>query len=154
MTDNREYPDRPFCGVGAVILKGDQALLIRRGKPPRIGQWSIPGGIQHVGETWREAVHREVSEETGLTVEIAEILAVVDSITRDERGQVRFHYTLIDVLAQWRAGEPNAGSDAAEARWVPLSEVDAYGLWSETTRILRLAAERRQALGSTPRRAE
>jgi len=63
---SREYPARPIVGVGVVVCRGEEVLLIRRGQPPRLGQWSLPGGGQEVGETIEEAVRREVREETGL----------------------------------------------------------------------------------------
>jgi ADP-ribose pyrophosphatase YjhB (NUDIX family) len=142
---NRTYPDRPFVGVGALIFRGDSILLVKRGKPPREGQWSIPGGIQHTGETVFEAARREVREETNLEVEIKEIVAVVDSIVRDETGQVKYHYTLVDVMAECNEGDARAGDDAAEVAWVPLDALEPYRLWRETVRIIQLAAGRRGA---------
>lgn len=143
---NRDYPNRPFVGVGVVVLRGDEVLLVRRAKPPRQGHWSIPGGAQHVGETVAEAALREVREETGLDVELVDQIAVVDSIRRDDAGQVSFHFTLIDFVALWRGGEPVAGDDAAEAIWAPLARVGEYGMWAETERIIALARTRAAAV--------
>jgi ADP-ribose pyrophosphatase YjhB (NUDIX family) len=142
-TDDRRYPSRPFVGVGAVVFKGDHVLLIRRGRPPRQGQWSLPGGLQRSGETVFEAGVREVREETGLTVEPVALIDVVDSITRDERGRAQYHYTLVDILAEWRAGDAVAGDDAAAVAWTTLDDLARFALWSETERIIRLAARRR-----------
>lgn len=161
----REYPDRPISGVGVVVLKNDRVLLIRRGREPRIGQWSIPGGKQELGETWRETAAREVREETGVEIEIVGIVDVVDAIVRDgdparpgtqgvtvpaandddripeSDRPVRYHYTLVDCAARWAAGEPVAGGDAAHAEWWPLDRLDELALWTETVRIIREAAD-------------
>ncbi len=143
----RDYPDRPIVGIGVVVLKGDDVLLIRRGKAPRAGQWSLPGGAQKLGETVFEAARREVLEECGVTIAAATLLDVVDSIDRDDDGRVRFHYTLIDFGADWRGGDPVAGSDAAAAQWVSLAALDDLKLWAETVRIVGLAVARRSATG-------
>jgi 8-oxo-dGTP diphosphatase len=140
---SRSYPERPFVGIGAVVFRADRVLLVKRAKAPREGEWSIPGGIQHLGETVHEALRREVLEETGLGVEVVDVVAVVDAIFRDEDGRVKYHYTLIDLLAEWRSGEARPGDDAAECAWVPLDRLDGYGLWRETARVIGLAAKRR-----------
>ena len=144
MTSSREYPLRPVVGVGTVVWHGDRVLLVRRGRPPRQGHWSLPGGAQELGETVAEAARREVLEETGLEVEIGEVLATVDLIERDG-DRVRYHYTLIDFCAEALGPALRAGGDAADARWFALAEVERLGLWSETVRIIRLAQERRGA---------
>jgi 8-oxo-dGTP diphosphatase len=141
----REYPESPVVGVAAVVWHGDLVLLIQRGQPPRQHEWSLPGGRQELGETVAEAARREVHEETGLEIEIRDVVAVVDLIDRDADGQVRFHYTLIDLLAEWRAGQAVAADDAAAIAWAHLDELDQYHLWSETERVIRLSAERRKA---------
>jgi len=140
---SREYPDRPFVGVGVVIWREDKFLLIQRGKAPRYGSWSLPGGRQKLGETVREAGVREVKEETNLDVEITHLIDVVDSLTRDHDGRVRFHYTLVDFTAEWRSGTAKAGSDAAGVRWVHPDELGEYELWDETVRIIRLSEGQR-----------
>lgn len=139
-TESREYPDRPFIGVGVIVFRGDDVLLIRRSKPPNKGGISLPGGGQHLGETVRQAAAREVMEETGLEVEITHLVDVVDVIHGDVAGRTKFHYTLVDFGAEWRAGTPVAGDDAADAFWVPLSDVPGLGLWSETERVIKKAA--------------
>jgi len=142
--DERRYPERPFVGVGVVVWRDQSVLLIERGRPPRQGQWSLPGGVQQLGETVFEAARREVREETGLEIEVVDIVAVVDSIQRDDQGGVRYHYTLVDVLAEWRGGEPRAQDDAADAAWAALDELERFDLWDETVRVIGLAAERRR----------
>lgn len=140
---SREYPDRPVVGIGGVIWRGQQVLLIRRGKAPRLGQWSLPGGGQKLGETLVEALAREVREETALEITDVDLLAAVDLVERDETGRVRYHYTLIDFTAEALTGEPVPGDDASEAAWFTLPEIRGLGLWSETVRIIELAADRR-----------
>jgi len=139
-------PAGPVVGVGVVVLKaagdGLQVLLIRRGKAPRAGSWSIPGGRQELGETLKEAARREVLEETGVALSDLVFLDVVDSISKDAAGRLLHHYSLIDFLGVWQSGEPQAASDAADARWVVLGELEAYALWSETRRMIDLALTR------------
>lgn len=134
---------KPSIGVGAVVLRttstGVEVLLIRRGKPPRQGEWSIPGGRQEWGETVRETAVREIAEETGVCVSNLRLLDVVDGISRAE-GMVTGHWTLVDFAATWIAGDPRPGDDATEAKWVALTDLPAYGLWSETQRIIAAAA--------------
>ena len=137
-----EYPNRPLVGVGVVVIKDRRVLLIRRGKSPRAGAWSLPGGRQRLGETVREAARRELREETGVEAEVTELLDVVDSITHDDAGAIVYHYTLVDFLAEWRAGEARAGGDAAEAIWVGVEDLAPFELWDETLRLIRLGLAR------------
>ena len=141
-----DYPNRPLIGVGVIVFRetaaGPRVLLIRRGKPPREGQWSLPGGRQRLGETVREAAVREVREETGCAVEITALLDVVDSINRDEAGAIAYHYTLIDFLAEWRGGEAIAAGDAAEVAWADPDALSPYDLWDETLRLVELGLTR------------
>lgn len=138
----REFPELPQVGVGVIVWRGDQCLLVRRAKPPRSGQWSIPGGRQRLGETLSEAARSEVHEETGVMIEVIDVVTAVDLIERDGAGQVRFHYVLVDVNARWLSGEPRAGSDAEDVLWTRLDMLSELGMWSETERIIRLAATR------------
>jgi ADP-ribose pyrophosphatase YjhB (NUDIX family) len=135
----REYPTRPFVGIGVVVLGPGEVLLVRRGKAPNIGSWSLPGGAQEIGERAEEAARRELLEETALAVDELHLAANVDSITRDPDGRVRYHYTIIDFAARWVAGEPAAGGDVSEARWVGLDELGPYALWSEAHRVIGIA---------------
>ncbi|MBI4637319.1 MAG: NUDIX hydrolase [Candidatus Rokubacteria bacterium] len=121
---SREYPDHPRVGVGAVVLHRDRVLLVKRGGPPAAGKWSLPGGLVHLGETTAEAAGREVAEECGLRVRVAGVAGVVDRVVRDPDGRVRYHYVLVDHLAYPDSDGITAGSDAAEVRWVEISEVE------------------------------
>jgi 8-oxo-dGTP diphosphatase len=129
----------PVPAVGVVCLRGREVLLIRRGKPPRLGEWSIPGGRIESGERAVDAALRELKEETGVQAELAGLLDVVDGLFP---GDPPRHYVLIDYAARWIAGEPVAGDDAAEAAFHPLDAIEGLVSWSETRRIIRLAAER------------
>ncbi len=134
----REYPPRPIVGVGAVVLSERGVLLIRRGKPPRLGGWSLPGGAQKVGETVYEAAYREVLEETNVEIEVLQLIDVVDSITKDDEGGIQYHYTLVDVVAVADTSqEPVAGGDVMGAEWVAFEHIEALKLWSETERIIK-----------------
>ena len=134
----------PVVGVGVVVWQGGKVLLIRRGKPPRQGQWSLPGGHQELGETVREAAVREVREEAGIDIVLGGLLDVIDAIGRTTDGALSHHYTLVDFDADWASGEAVAGSDAADVAWVEPDRVADYVSWSETERIVGLSAERRR----------
>jgi 8-oxo-dGTP diphosphatase len=128
----REYPESPLVGVGAVIIDDHRhdhrVLLIRRGQPPLLGEWSLPGGVLECGETLREAVVREAREETGLEVETVEMLGVYERVIRSDEGRVRYHYVLIDFLCRPVGGDLKAGSDAADVRWFTREQLPALNL--------------------------
>lgn len=130
-------PTHPAPAVGIVCLRGDCVLLIRRGAPPRLGEWSLPGGRIEWGETARAAALRELREETGVEADLIGLIDVVDAIfTSRTSGEIVRHYVLADYLALWRAGEPAAGDDAAAAAFVPISGIGALGMWDQTVRII------------------
>jgi ADP-ribose pyrophosphatase YjhB (NUDIX family) len=139
----RTYPDRPWVGVGVVVWRGDEVLLVRRGRPPRQGEWGIPGGAQALGETVFAAAIREVLEETGLTVRPTAIVTVVDSISPDADGRVAFHYTLVEVSAEWVAGEAAAADDVDDVRWAAAGAVGDWVRWDETVRVVEAASRLR-----------
>jgi 8-oxo-dGTP diphosphatase len=133
----REFPDNPLVGVGAVIVADHRVLLVRRGQPPLLGEWSLPGGVLECGETLREAVIREAREETGLTVETGEMLGVYERIIRSQDGRVRYHYVLIDFLCRPASGELQAASDAADVRWFTPEELPGLKLPADTLDVIQ-----------------
>jgi 8-oxo-dGTP diphosphatase len=133
----REYPDNPLVGVGAVIVQDGRVLLIRRGQPPLLGEWSLPGGVLECGEALREATVREAREETGLVVETLDMLGVYERVIRTDDGRVRYHYVLVDFLCRPLGGELKAGSDAAEVRWFKAEELPGLKLPADTLEVIR-----------------
>jgi ADP-ribose pyrophosphatase len=136
----REYPERPLVGVGAVVLRNDAVLLVQRGSPPGVGRWAIPGGLVNLGETTREATEREVMEECGIKIKAGKVAGVFDAVRLDDEGRVRYHYVLIDHVADYLSGEPVAQDDAADARWVPLDELDSLAILEITKELVRKVA--------------
>ena len=136
---SREYPGRPLVGVGTVMLRPGAVLLVRRARPPALGQWSIPGGAQELGETAEAAGRRELLEETGLLAGPMILAANVDSIHHDEHGRIRFHYTILDFATAWQGGEPVPGSDVSDAAFFPFDALLGMGLWSEAIRVIGIA---------------
>ena len=130
----------PIPAVGVVCLRGDEVLLIRRGKPPRLGEWSLPGGRIEPGERAIDAALRELGEETGVEARILGLIDVVDGIFADA-GK---HYVLIDYVAEWTAGEPVAGDDASDVVFMSVEAALAAVSWDETRRIILAAVRFRQ----------
>jgi mutator protein MutT len=124
----RLYPKQPIIGVGAVIIKDGKILLEKRKNEPGKGKWSIPGGLVELGESVEQTVIREVKEETGLEVEKPEHIDVVDNVIRDENGEVKYHFVIIDYFVKLKGGTMKAMSDAEELRWVTFDEVEKYDL--------------------------
>ena len=121
---SRWYPDHPFVGVGTVVIRDGRMLMIKRGKEPNKGKWSIPGGGIELGETVYEAAVRETLEECSLHIEILKVIDTADNIVRDDDGRIKYHFTIIDLLGRYLSGEAKAQSDAAECRWVALKEIE------------------------------
>lgn len=138
MTD-REYPTRPWVGIGAIIFRGDAVLLARRGKPPRLGSWSLPGGAQHLGEPAEACARRELLEETGIEAGPLILADVIDAVSQDPEGRVRYHYTIIDYCGLWAAGEARPGDDVAEIAWARPGELPGYALTPEAQAVIAKA---------------
>ena len=136
--DSRQFPIRPWVGIGAIIFKGERVLLARRGKAPRLGCWSLPGGAQHVGETAEACARRELREETRIEAGPLLLADVVDAITMDSDG-VRYHYTIIDYCGVWSAGEAAPGDDVAEIAWALPGELAGYALTPEALAVIARA---------------
>lgn len=131
---------RPIVAVGAVIWDGEDAvLLVHRGRPPRLDEWSIPGGKVEWGESLEEALRREIFEETGLEIGPLKLIDTVDALFRTDDGSITDHYILVDYCARAAGKAIRAGDDASEARWVPMREIVNYPMWSETRRIIAAA---------------
>ena len=133
------YPTLPHIGIGIILLRGDDVLLIRRGRPPGAGQWSLPGGKQELGETAEEAARRELLEETGLACGALTMVAHADSITRDAAGRIEYHYTILDFAGRYAGGEAIPGDDASACVWATPEDLPGYDLWSEILRVIGVA---------------
>ncbi len=141
---SREYPDRPFVGLGVVVLRPGmedvpEVLLARRGKAPNQGSWSLPGGAQELGETAEDGARREIAEECGLQLGALQLAANVDIIRRDPDGRVRFHYTIIDFAAWWQGDAARPGDDVDAVAWVAVSGLAPYALSAEAHRVIAIA---------------
>jgi ADP-ribose pyrophosphatase YjhB (NUDIX family) len=133
----RDYPEHPIIGVGAVIVQSGRVLLVRRDTEPLRGEWSVPGGMLELGEKLRDGICREVQEETGLDVEVGEVLDVFDSIFTDPLGRTQYHYVLIDYLCKPLSGEAHAASDVSDVRWVSAEALPAIGLRESIEQVVR-----------------
>ncbi|MFQ5674583.1 MAG: NUDIX hydrolase [bacterium] len=124
----REYPDRPLVGVGAVLLENNRILLVKRKFEPKSKLWTLPGGLVKKGETVQEALVRELREECGLSIEPGRLVDVIDYIERDENNAVKYHYVLVDYEVVHTSGSLAPSSDAVDARWFSLDELQKIAL--------------------------
>jgi mutator protein MutT len=138
---DRRYPDRPFVGVGAVIVHEGKVLLVKRKYEPLAGQWSLPGGAVEVGETLEACLIREMLEETGLEVRVGPVIEVFDRITHDAEGRVMYHFVLVDYLCWPTGGTLRASSDVAEARFADPGDLFQYDLTTKATSVVQRALE-------------
>jgi mutator protein MutT len=141
MASNRQYPDRPILGVGALIFRDDCILLVERGKEPLKGYWSLPGGVVEAGETLEQAIRREVREETNLEIEIVQTLEIFERIMRDADGRPEYHYVLIDYLCRSPSGDPKPADDAARVEWVRRDELPRYRITEGTEPVIQKGFE-------------
>jgi 8-oxo-dGTP diphosphatase len=130
------YPDAPRPAVGAVVFKGDAVLLVLRGNSPSRGVWAIPGGSVRLGETLQAAAEREILEETGVVIRAGDPILVFDAIQKDDGGAIEYHYVIVDMNADYVSGEPRAGDDAADARWITEDELARLPVNPATRRLL------------------
>jgi 8-oxo-dGTP diphosphatase len=130
------YPDMPRVAVGAVVFKDGKILLIRRAKPPAQGLWAIPGGSVNLGETLQQAAERETLEETGITILANKPVFTFDLIEKDENDRIRFHYVIVDLLADYISGIPMAGDDADEVGWVFSRDLKSLDVNPRTLKVL------------------
>lgn len=124
---------KPIDCVGVICFRGEEVLLIKRGKPPREGDWSLPGGRIEKGETEAEAALRELKEETGITATLG---TKVLTLPAHFEGT---NYVLHDYVAEWESGEPVAGDDASHAEFMPPENLDALGMWDATRKVIETA---------------
>lgn len=127
---------QPVVGVGAVVMHAQRVLLVRRARAPGAGQWAIPGGKIHAGETLQQAAERELLEETGVRVRAGEPVYSFDVIEHEADGTLALHYVVVDLLAEYVSGTPAAGDDALEARWVGRAELDTLHVNPHTRDLL------------------
>jgi 8-oxo-dGTP diphosphatase len=135
----REHPKQPLIGVGALIVGNGRVVLVKRGKAPLLGEWSIPGGMLELGETLRQGAEREALEETGLVVRATELLGVFDRIVPDAEGNIVYHYVLVDLLCKAVSGTLHAGADAADAQWFTPENIAKLPLAEDTAGVIRAA---------------
>lgn len=133
---SRLYPERPIPAVAAVTIRGREVLLVERGKAPSLGLWGVPGGAVEVGETLEEAVAREVMEETNVAIKPVELLEIINSMSRDDEDKVRHHYVLFEFLCEYVSGEVAPGTDAPDARWVPIDDLGSVNIMAYTRRFI------------------
>jgi 8-oxo-dGTP diphosphatase len=140
----RHYPEQPVVGVGAVVFKDEAVLLVRRGQEPAMGSWSLPGGLVELGETLEAALHRELAEETGLTVRLLGIAAVLERLFPDPDGRIAYHYVLVDYLCEYAGGALTPASDITAARFVTREDLAGLDLPRYTADVIRRAWDQQQ----------
>jgi ADP-ribose pyrophosphatase YjhB (NUDIX family) len=145
---SRRYPSRPLLGIGAVILDGEQVLLVKRGREPLKGIWSIPGGALEIGETLIAGLRREVREEVGLEVRVLKLIEVFERITPDPQGLIVYHYVLLDYLCEPLSRELQPADDVDAAAWVRRDELSLYTITEGTPEMIDKAFALRQSLAA------
>jgi 8-oxo-dGTP diphosphatase len=139
----REYPKAPLPSVGGVVFDREgRVLLIRRGRAPAQGKWSVPGGVIKLGENMEEALKREIFEECGVRVDVDSLLVASSRVVRNEDGKVQYHFVILDYLCQYIDGVPKAGSDACDVRWVAMDQLSEMDLTEGILEVIQLAKER------------
>jgi len=142
LSDSRRYPARPVLGVGALILERDSILLVQRGKEPLMGYWSLPGGAVETGERLKDAIAREVLEETALTVEVGEVAEIFERLMPDAAGGTEYHYVLIDYLCRVTSGTPAPGDDSSAVGWFRRADLGTLHMTPGTLEVIERVFER------------
>jgi len=139
--DTRKYPVRPHVGVGVLFIRDNTLLLVKRKFDPDAGYWSIPGGHLDLGEKVESAAEREGFEETGFKVKITKLAGIINKIMYDEKGEIEYHYVLINYFVEQIEGDanqpPKAADDALEAKFVPFEELKNYNLTESLIELLK-----------------
>ena len=136
---DRRYPARPIVGVGGVVFIDQQVVLVKRRYPPLAGRWSLPGGAVELGETLHEGLQRELQEEIGLQTRVGPLIELLDRITRDSDGRVRYHYVLADFLCHRVSGTLKPGSDADTVVLADPDDLGSYDLTDEAQTVIASA---------------
>ena len=139
----REYPEHPIIGVGGVIFHDQSVLLVKRGQEPGKDQWSLPGGAVELGETLIDALNREIYEEVSIKIKVGGFLRLLDRIVHDGEKRVQYHYIIADYWGWMVSGQPQAASDASDARFVDPNEVQKMGVHKEVEETILLAVEKK-----------
>ncbi len=137
----RRYPAGPVLGVGALIFEDARVLLVKRGKEPLRGYWSLPGGGVEVGEALEAAVRREVQEETGLEVAVGPIATVFERILSDASGACEYHYVLIDFYCTVTGGNLHPGSDASCVEWFDVTSLHGLPMTQGTREVVEACSK-------------
>jgi 8-oxo-dGTP diphosphatase len=131
------YPTVPRVGVGAITIRDNKVLLVKRGVEPSKNLWAIPGGTQKLGETLQECAEREILEETGVTIKVGKCVYVFDFIEYDDGRRIKFHFVIVDFAADYVSGEPQGADDALEARWFSAQDLKKFPVAENTLKALR-----------------
>lgn len=134
--EKRTYPERPIVAVGGVVIHESRVLLIRRGKPPLEGRWSIPGGLLEVGETIAQGIERELREETGVKVRVADLIEICEKVLRDEENEPQYHFVILDYVCEFVEGTAKAGGDAADVVWASEQQLESLELTEAASRVI------------------
>ncbi len=137
--EDRTFPSHPRVGVGVVLLRGDRVLLVKRGSEPAKGEWSVPGGLIDVGETVEQAAHRELYEECGVTADIIKVIDIFEFIEPGENHKIKYHFIVIEILARYVGGRVRAASDAADAKWLRLDDLESVQCSNKIKKLVRKA---------------
>lgn len=141
--DDRRYPKRPMVGVGAILFRRDRVLMAQRGKDPLKGWWSLPGGALELGESLKDAICREVLEETGLEVSPLGVLEIFERIMRDHQGVPEYHYVLIDYICKVTGGQLCPGDDVDQVEWVRRADLPKLQITEGTLAVIEKAFQER-----------
>lgn len=147
---NRLYPEQPLVGIGAIIICNGKILLEKRKGEPGRDKWTVPGGLVELGESAEQTVMREVKEETNLEVDQPELIDVVNSMTTDEDGRIKYHFVIVDYFVKLKGGKLKAADDAAELRWVEFREVENYDLTKSFREFFQRSRQKLEKLNSCP----